>query len=129
MKQLTLLGMAFCTALVSREAAAQGCTPIRFTTPIDLGGEGQAYQRAHQWQFTLAYRRLHSNQFFMDSSQDPSRSFSLPSGLGESAGPLHFEARARREATGRRSNAFNISPGQQVLWTIGEGGSGTVTRR
>jgi hypothetical protein len=52
---------------------AQGCTPIRFTTPIDLGGEGQAYQRANQWQLTLAYRRLTSNQFFVGTSQDPTK--------------------------------------------------------
>ena len=73
MKKLTLMGMAFCAALVSREAAAQGCEPIRFITPVDLGGEGQAYQRTHQWQLTLAYRRLHSNQFFVGSSEDPTK--------------------------------------------------------
>ena len=73
MKKLSLLGMAFCAALVSRDAAAQGCEPIRFTTPINLGGEGQAYQRAQQWQFTLAYRRLHSNEFYVGTSQDPTK--------------------------------------------------------
>ena len=58
---------------MSTSAAAQGCTPIRFTTPIDLGGEGQAYQRANQWKLTLAYRRLTSNQFFVGTSQDPTK--------------------------------------------------------
>ena len=50
---------------------AQGCEPIRFTTPIELGGAGQAYQRHHQWRLTLAYRRLHSTDFYVGNSQDP----------------------------------------------------------
>jgi hypothetical protein len=33
---------------------------------------GQAYQRAHQWRLTLAYRRLHSDEFYVGSSQQPS---------------------------------------------------------
>ncbi len=79
MRSLRLQGVigivfgATCFGLVPTSGVAQGCTPIRFTTPIDLGGEGQAYQRAHQWQFTLAYRRLHSNQFFVGTSQDPTK--------------------------------------------------------
>jgi len=52
------------------DASGQGCEPIRFTTPIDLGGQGQAYQPRHQWRLTLAYRRLHSNQFFVGTSQN-----------------------------------------------------------
>lgn len=58
-----------------------------------------------------------------------SRSFSLPSGLGDSKGPLHFEARGRRVVAGIRSDTFSISPGERVLWTVGEGGKGTVTKR
>jgi hypothetical protein len=58
-----------------------------------------------------------------------SRSFSLPSDLGQSTGPLHFEARVRREATGVRSDSFSVSPGQQVLWTVGDHVSGAVTKR
>jgi len=57
--------------LLPTAAAAQGCEPIRFTTPIDLGAEGQAYQRGHEWRFTLAYRRLHSNDFYVGTSQQP----------------------------------------------------------
>src|SRR5688572_14260750 len=79
MRTLSLQGVigivfgATCFALVPTSGVAQGCTPIRFTTPIDLGGEGQAYQRAHQWKLTLGYRRLHSNQFFVGTSQDPTK--------------------------------------------------------
>jgi len=64
-----LVGAA-CLGLMPTSAAAQGCEPIRFTTPIDLGGEGQVYQTSHQWRFTLAYRRLHSNEFFVGTSEN-----------------------------------------------------------
>lgn len=58
----TSLGFAPTSAL------AQGCEPIRFTTPIDLGGEGQAYQPRRQWRLTLAYRRLHSDNWLVGTS-------------------------------------------------------------
>jgi len=57
------------------------------------------------------------------------RSFSLPSDLGQSAESLHFEARERRSASGIRSDTFSISPGEQVRWAIGEHGRGTITKR
>ena len=59
-------------AFVASRAAAQGCEPIRFTTPVDLGGEGQAYQPAGEWQLTLAYRWLTSNQWFIGSKESSS---------------------------------------------------------
>jgi hypothetical protein len=58
-------------ALTVSNAAAQGCEPIRFTTPVNLGGLGEAYQRTSEWQLTLAYRRLVSNEFFVGTTQDP----------------------------------------------------------
>jgi len=57
------------------------------------------------------------------------RSFSLPSGLGDSTKPLYFEARARRHLNGIRSDPFSVSAGEQVLWVVGERGGGTVTKR
>jgi hypothetical protein len=63
---------AMTLALVASRAAAQGCEPIRFTTPVDLGGEGQAYQPAGEWQLTVAYRRLVSNQWFIGSKESSS---------------------------------------------------------
>jgi len=57
--------------LMPTSAVAQGCEPIRFTTPIDLGGQGQAFQPGRQWRLTLAYRRLYSNEFFVGSSENP----------------------------------------------------------
>jgi hypothetical protein len=51
-------------SLASARAAAQGCEPIRFVVPVSLGAEGEAYQPAHEWKATLAYRRLLSDQSF-----------------------------------------------------------------
>lgn len=50
-------------------AAAQGCEPIRFMTPVNLGAGGEAYQPDGQWRATIAYRRLHSNQWFVGSEE------------------------------------------------------------
>ena len=61
---------AACLGLMPTSAVAQGCEPIRFTVPISLGGEGEAYLPSHQWRATLAYRRLSSNQFFVGTSQN-----------------------------------------------------------
>ena len=58
-----------------------------------------------------------------------SRSFSLPSELGDPHGPLHFEARTLRATSGIRSDTFSISPGHQVLWAIDASGGGAVTKR
>jgi hypothetical protein len=55
----------------SAPLSAQGCEPIRFTTPVDLGGEGEAYKASTRWQFGLSYRRLVSNEFFVGTSQHP----------------------------------------------------------
>jgi hypothetical protein len=51
-------------------AAAQGCEPIRFTTPISLGAGGEAYQPAGQWRVTLAYRKLLSNEWFIGTEEN-----------------------------------------------------------
>lgn len=52
----------------ARLAGAQGCEPIRFTAPVSLGGQGEAYQRSREWQLTLAYRYLNSNDFFVGTT-------------------------------------------------------------
>ncbi len=56
----------------SPDAGSQGCEPIRFTTPVNLGGEGQAYQPGKEWQLTFAYRRLVSNEWFVGTSENSS---------------------------------------------------------
>jgi len=55
-------------------AAGQGCEPIRFTTPVNLGGIGQAYaQSGGQWQLGLSYRHLSSDEFFVGSESSPKK--------------------------------------------------------
>jgi hypothetical protein len=66
---LSLLAMTLSSAALQ----AQGCEPIRFTTPVNLGGQGEAYQRAKQWRVTAAYRRLLSNEWVVGSTVDNSR--------------------------------------------------------
>ena len=56
---------------------AQGCEPIRFTTPVSLGGQGQSYQRGREWQLTVAYRRLVSKDWFIGTEE---RSAAAPGG-------------------------------------------------
>ena len=64
--------LAISPAFIASGAVAQGCEPIRFTTPVNLGGEGQAYQPAREWQLTLAYRRLVSNEWFIGTEDKSS---------------------------------------------------------
>ncbi len=70
-----VIGLATCSALTAfggvSALAAQGCEPIRFTTPINLGGEGKTYQPAHEWQLTLAYRHLESADWFVGRAENP----------------------------------------------------------
>ena len=44
--------------LISGSATGQGCEPIRFVVPVNLGAEGEAYQPSREWRATIAYRRL-----------------------------------------------------------------------
>ena len=67
-----VLSAAFGLAAGSARSDAQGCEPIRFTSPVNLGGEGQAYQPAREWQLTLAYRRLVSNEWFVGTDENSS---------------------------------------------------------
>jgi hypothetical protein len=70
---LAVSGAAILIAVWPVTSAAQGCEPIRFTTPVNLGGEGQAYQPAKEWQLTLAYRRLASNEWFVGTEENSAR--------------------------------------------------------
>lgn len=64
-----ILGTA-ALGLIPTSAAAQGCEPIRFTVPVNLGGQGEAYLPGRQWRVTLAYRNLHSDQFFVGTQEN-----------------------------------------------------------
>jgi hypothetical protein len=59
--------------LVATRASAQGCEPIRFNTPVSLGGQGEAYQRKNEWRLTLGYRHLYSNEWFVGSADASAR--------------------------------------------------------
>ncbi len=56
------------------------------------------------------------------------RSFSLPSGAGDSTTALELEARYDRTVPGVRSPSFHLSPGHQVLWTVDRVSSGVTMR-
>jgi len=58
--------------LTPGSASAQGCEPIRFVVPVNLGAEGEAYQPSREWRATIAYRRLMSNQWFIGNEQSDS---------------------------------------------------------
>jgi hypothetical protein len=50
---------------------AQGCEPIRFIVPLNLGGQGDTYQASREWRLTMAYRKLHSGDFFVGTESSP----------------------------------------------------------
>jgi hypothetical protein len=55
------------------------------------------------------------------------RSFSMPSTVGDSMSALRLEARERRTVPGLRSDAFHLSSGHQVVWTLDRTRSGALT--
>ena len=59
--------------LTPSSSAAQGCEPIRFTTPVDLAGEGEAYRSVQRWRLTLAYRRLSSDNWLVGTTPSSER--------------------------------------------------------
>lgn len=71
-KQWAILLAAASGAVIvgAQNGAAQGCEPIRFTNPIDLGVEGKVLQQAHEWELSLGYRRLFSNEFFVGTQEN-----------------------------------------------------------
>ena len=67
---LALLCTVCGLALPTEAAGAQGCEPIRFTVPVNLGGGGEAYQAQGSWRATLAYRKLLSDQWFIGTRRN-----------------------------------------------------------
>jgi hypothetical protein len=60
-------------AVIAPRAEAQGCEPIRFTTPIDLAGQGEVNQPSNRWRLTLAYRRLFSDNWLVGTAPSSAR--------------------------------------------------------
>src|SRR5512139_3774697 len=69
-RRLVLLVGVASLATTPAPAEGQGCEPIRFTIPVSLGGEGEAYQPGKEWRLTVAYRRLLSNQWFIGTERN-----------------------------------------------------------
>lgn len=62
-----LVAVTTLSGSLAQRALAQGCEPIRFTTP-NAGMPGGSLQQAHQWRLTLGYRYLYSDQWFVGST-------------------------------------------------------------
>jgi hypothetical protein len=70
LQRIALAVTIIAVGLAPAGAAGQGCEPIRFTTPVNLGGIGQAYaQSGGQWQVGLSYRHLSSDEFFVGKDE------------------------------------------------------------
>lgn len=58
-----------------------------------------------------------------------SRSFSVPSGAGDSTIALYMEASEAGSSDFQRSDAFHLASGQRAIWTIEGNGTGVLTMR
>jgi hypothetical protein len=56
-------------AAVGGSVRAQGCMPLRFTSP-SLGGQATTFLRPHEWQAGLALRRVATNRFFVGTAEN-----------------------------------------------------------
>ncbi len=52
-------------------ARAQGCMPLRFTSP-SLGGQMTSFLRPHEWQVGVGLRRVATHRFFVGSEETES---------------------------------------------------------
>ena len=74
LQRVALAVTIIAVGLAPAGAAGQGCEPIRFTTPVNLGGIGQAYaQSGGQWQVGLSYRHLSADEFFVGKESSPEK--------------------------------------------------------
>jgi hypothetical protein len=65
------LSVASGLGVLPREAGAQGCMPLHFTSAT-LGGQQAPFLLPHEWQVGVAARRVASNRVFLDSHEDES---------------------------------------------------------
>lgn len=56
-------------AAMGGSVRAQGCMPLRFTSP-SLGGQATTFLRPHEWQAGLAMRRVATNRFFVGTAEN-----------------------------------------------------------
>ena len=107
-------------ALVPSTAAGQGCEPIRFTVPVNLGALGQAYKPSG-WELSLAYRRLYSEDWFVGRDQDDARApagqppvFEIHTLVGEVSYKFNDRFRARLDVPFSTGSLTRIWPDGQT---------------
>ena len=54
-------------------ADAQGCMPLRFTSP-SLGGQATSFLRPHEWQVGIGIRRVATHRFYVGSEENEAKS-------------------------------------------------------
>src|SRR5574338_47468 len=54
--------------LTTRASQAQGCMPLRFTSP-NLGGQATSFLRPHEWQVGFDFRRVATHRFFVGTQE------------------------------------------------------------
>ena len=69
MRVLAVSGLVTGLLWAPRDAVGQGCMPLRFTSP-SLGGEHVPYLGAHEWQLSVAARRVATHRFYVGSQED-----------------------------------------------------------
>jgi hypothetical protein len=57
--------------LPTHASHAQGCMPLRFTSP-SLGGQGTSFLRPHEWQVGVGLRRVATHRFYVGSEETES---------------------------------------------------------
>lgn len=55
--------------LTTRASQAQGCMPLRFTSP-NLGGQATSFLRPHEWQVGFDFRRVATHRFFVGTQEN-----------------------------------------------------------
>ena len=63
------IGVAAALSAGAAQLSAQGCMPLRFTSP-SLGGQATSFLRPHEWQVGIAGRRVATNRFYGGSHEN-----------------------------------------------------------
>ncbi|MEP7086262.1 MAG: hypothetical protein ABI884_02915 [Gemmatimonadota bacterium] len=81
-------------------ARAQGCMPVRFTSP-NLNGKDNSYLNDHGWQLGVGYRWLHADRFYVGHAYEP--------GLSPGAKPIEItDHTLNLSATYAFTNHFSV---------------------
>jgi hypothetical protein len=120
-----VLGLALLAGCEPRQPAGDGDHPGAVATDVILTVVNQSGRRVR---VSLATDSL--GYVLGVVERRASRSFSLPGGLGTSTPAMHFSAAwVGGHSEAARSDDFAVRRGDKVVWTLVEGGRGTVTRK